>query len=774
MDTANVARFVQERVALLRELPEETLAELVRESRITTFEPNEFIIEFGEEGRFLGVLMEGRASVLLVDDQGAEHCLATVDSGDVIGEMSLLTGSHTTASVVGLTRCKVLIIPSDLFARLIVTHPPTLRRISRLVSERARAQGREETRRLAAAAQARRRDPYGLDLITSEPQKVLVVNCGSSSLKYSLFDTGDPDQVAAGRIERIGQAGTQHVLKFRGHTQTWDLPAAGYSEAFAAMVETLCSKETTALRSRSQVHAVGHRVVHGGERFTQPVVLTDETVGEIERLSDLAPLHNPANVTGIREARTHFPDAPHVAVFDTAFHHTLPPYAYLYGLPYEYYEQQHVRRYGFHGMSHAYVSLRAAQFLKRPYGELDIISCHLGNGASVCAIDHGRSIDTSMGFTPTEGLIMGTRCGQVDPGIFAYLMRREGMSFEQFNALINKQSGLKGISGISSDMRDIEKAAAEGNHRALLAFKTFCYHVRKYIGSYVAAMQGLDALVFTGGIGQGSAGVRGLTCQGLEVMGIHIDEARNAAADGFAAVCDISADGAPVKVLVVPTDEERMIAREMLRALAIQPTEQALRASRPVPVPIEISAHHVHLSRAHVEALFGPGHTLTRKADLSQPGQFACEETVNLVGPKGRVQAVRVLGPERSASQVEISMTEQYKLGIHPPVRESGDLDHTPGITLEGPSGSVVLDRGVICAMRHIHMSPEDALRAGVRDRYVVRVQVEGSRELMFGDVLVRVHPDFRLAMHLDTDEGNAAGIAGAISGQIVGIQSRG
>jgi len=463
---------------------------------------------------------------------------------------------------------------------------------------------------------------------------------------------------------------------------------------------------------------------------------------------------------------------PHVAVFDTAFHHTLPAYAYLYGLPYELYEKHAVRRYGFHGPSHQYVGLRAAQFLKRRPNELRLVSCHLGNGSSLCAVNHGRSVDTTMGFTPAEGLIMGTRCGDVDAGVLAFLQRTEGHTATQSEEMLNKKSGLLGLSGISSDMREILNAADEGNHRALLALKAYCYRVRKYIGAFVASMGGLDAIVFTGGIGQGSAEVRALALQGLDCMGIKLDDERNRAARGFEEVCRVTSDDSKITVLVVPTDEERMMAREALRAINLSYVAQVLEAQQQKPFLLEVSAHHIHLTQEHVEALFGRGHQLTKHADLSQPGQYACKEQLTIIGPKGRIERVRVLGPVRKYTQIEIAMTEQFKIGVHPPIRESGDIADSPGCTLEGAAGSVKLDRGVICALRHVHMTPEDALRYGVRDKSYVRVRVTGDRELVFGDVLVRVDPSFALAMHIDTDEANAANVKTGAQAYIDGIQN--
>jgi acetate kinase len=590
---------------------------------------------------------------------------------------------------------------------------------------------------------------------------------------YAFFDTSDETQIVRGSIERIGSQGIIHTCNSKGNKLSMPVPVnGGHREAFLAMVDALRSQEVGCIRDANDITAVGHRVVHGGDKLTAPAVVTSEVIAEIEEVSSLAPLHNPVHLIGIREAMKLFPRAPHVAVFDNGFHHTLPPYAYMYGLPYELYKEKKIRRYGFHGTSHFYVSLMASEFLKRPFNALNIVSCHLGNGSSLCAVEHGRSVDTTMGFTPNSGVIMGTRCGELDPGVIVHLMKTENMNADDIDSLINKKGGFLGISGLSNDMREIENAAQQGHHQALLVLKTFCYQIRKHIGSYIAAMQGLDVVVFTGGIGQGSAAVRSLACQGLSCLGIEIDEKKNTTINGFSGVHDISADGSRVRVLVVPTDEERMIAREVLRTAATDYLSGIIELPNEIPVPVEVSAHHVHLAQADVELLFGPGHNLTPKQNLSQPEQFASVETVNLIGPKGRVDRVRVLGPARKETQVEISMTEQYKLGVNPPIRESGDLEHTPGVTLEGPYGSVTVLRGVICALRHIHMTPEDALKFGLRDKNKVRVRVESSRELVFGDVVVRVNPKFKLAMHIDTDEANAANVGKDVVGYIEAIQT--
>jgi acetate kinase len=348
------------------------------------------------------------------------------------------------------------------------------------------------------------------------------------------------------------------------------------------------------------------------------------------------------------------------------------------------------------------------------------------------------------------------------------------MNLEEIEDILNRRSGLKGLSGVSSDLREIEEEANKGNQRALQTIDIFCYRIRKYIGAYMAALGGLDALIFTGGIGEGSAWVRGLACQGLAHMGISVDTIKNKiASSGPGEVADISDEISQAKVLVIPTDEERMIAREAIRTLGYQDVTQVIKNQKEKKIPVEVSAHHVHLARPEMDRLFGPGSELTHKADLSQPGQFACEETIDLIGPKGRVERVRVLGPFRGQSQVEISMTEEFKLGVKAPIRASGDLAGSPGITLEGKSGTCKLPQGVICSLRHIHMSPEDALSFGLKDRDIVSVRVEGERTLVFEDVLVRVHPDFRLSMHIDTDEANAASITTGMEGTLIGVQDR-
>jgi acetate kinase len=492
-------------------------------------------------------------------------------------------------------------------------------------------------------------------------------------------------------------------------------------------------------------------------------------------VSALAPLHNPVALKGIELCEKLLPPGvAQVAVFDTAFHMTMPEHAYRYAIPKAFADKENLRRFGFHGTSHKYVSQTAVSFLGAAPGSLKLVTCHLGNGASVAAVDHGRSVDTSMGVTPLEGLIMGTRSGDIDPGAILHLLRR-GKTGPEIDKLLNKESGLLGLSGFSSDMREIEKAADAGHAGSLLAIQAFCYRVRKYIGAYAAAMEGLDAIVFTGGIGENGDGIRSRVCSGLGFLGVELDEKANLGRVKLAERARlVSSRESKVKVLVVPTDEEFMIASESARALDRAGITAVLAARKDKPIPIGISAHHVHLTQAHVERLFGEGATLTPRNPLTQKGQFACEEMVDLVGPKGIVPRVRILGPTRPSTQVEISRTEEYKLGIDAPIRASGDVMHSPGLVLRGSKADIALEHGVICALRHIHASPEDALAYGLHDKDVVRVAVSGERSLIFGDVLIRVSPDFVLEMHIDTDEANAAEINPTSTCSIESIQHRG
>jgi len=390
---------------------------------------------------------------------------------------------------------------------------------------------------------------------------VLVINCGSSSIKYQLFDMSDESVLAKGLVERIGGEGACLIHKpaFKDETKT-TAKIDNHSIGIRMVLGALTDKKIGVINTLDEIAAVGHRVLHGGRKFSDSVLITPPVMDAIEECVELGPLHNPANILGINACEELMPGVPQVAVFDTGFHQTMPPHAYLYGLPYEAYEKYGVRRYGFHGTSHRYVSQRTANLMDGRK-DLRVITCHLGNGASVAAIKNGQCVDTSMGLTPLEGLVMGTRCGEIDPAIVPFLMKKTGMTPEQIDTYMNKKSGLLGLSGVSNDVRDIEEAAFQGNERANIALEVYCYKVRKYIGSYAAAMGGVDAVVFTAGLGENSVSMRSRICHGLDFLGIRLDPNKNAIRGKEQ---DISVEGAPIRIFVIPTNEELVIARDSL------------------------------------------------------------------------------------------------------------------------------------------------------------------------------------------------------------------
>lgn len=580
--------------------------------------------------------------------------------------------------------------------------------------------------------------------------KILVLNCGSSSIKADVLQTSTEKSLESIRVERIGSEDC--ILRKDGETHL-----LGKCDHKIALDKTLSL-------FTADFKAIGHRVVHGGERFVHPTRITDEVLETIASLVDLAPLHIPANLEGILACRKRFPEKLQVGVFDTAFHSTLPRRAQKYAISTEIAEKHGIRRFGFHGNSHRWSVKQVAKYLNEPIEDLRLIVCHLGNGASISAIEYGRSIETSMGMTPLEGLVMGTRVGDIDAGVLISLAEKEGWSLDELDHFLNKECGLKGLSGVGNDMRDILEKAREGDDNCRLAINVFVHRLRKYIGAYAAVLGGVDALVFTGGIGENAAVIRARTCQNLGFLGFHLDEDRNQQRPSRETpVVELSRNSSRKKIFAIRADEEMIIAkdtRELVKEHDI--------VSKQRTIPIAISARHVHLTQEAVEALFGEGATLTKRNDISQPGQFACHEKVDLIGPKRSIKGVRVLGPTRPACQVEVSRTDEYTLGIDAPVRNSGDVKNSPSIKLVGPAGELMLDEGLICARRHIHMDPESAEHFGVRDKDVVEVEIDGSgRDLIFGDVLVRVSPKYALEMHIDTDEANAAEIRSGATGML-------
>lgn len=398
--------------------------------------------------------------------------------------------------------------------------------------------------------------------------KILVLNSGSSSLKYQLIDSETENILAKGLAERIGLADGGGKIKYESVANgkgEMDVEMSDHEAAVDHVFTILTDPKKGAIKSVDEISVVGHRVLHGGEKFKEPALVNEEVMAEIDRMSVLGPLHNPANLKGIKACIRLMPNVPQVAVFDTAFHATMPDYAYMYALPYKYYTDLSIRRYGFHGTSHKYVTAQAQKLLAKQgfdTAKTRIITCHLGNGSSMAAVVGGKVVDTSMGLTPCEGMVMGTRCGDLDPAILPYIAKELNATPQDLDNIINKKSGLLGISGISSDMRDVEEAAAKGNKRAGLALSMFCYRIKKYIGAYIAAMGGLDAIIFTGGIGENGIPIRERICSGLEVFGIEIDHEKN---NVRGKIADLAKDTSKVKIMLIPTNEERMIARETVQ-----------------------------------------------------------------------------------------------------------------------------------------------------------------------------------------------------------------
>ncbi|HZK01261.1 MAG TPA: acetate kinase [Anaerovoracaceae bacterium] len=396
--------------------------------------------------------------------------------------------------------------------------------------------------------------------------KVLVVNCGSSSLKYQVLEMDDSELLAKGLVERIGIEGS--VMK---HEKTGadeyilETPMKDHKDAIGHVLEALVNKDYGVVVSMDEIGAVGHRVVHAGEKYASSVLITDDVMDALEECVDLAPLHNPPNILGIRACQELMPKTPMVGVFDTAFHQTIEPEIFLYAIPYEYYEKYKIRKYGFHGTSHKYVSMRAASMMDKDIKDVKIITCHLGNGASCAAVKNGICIDTSMGFTPLDGLVMGTRSGAIDPAVITFIAEKENISADEVINILNKKSGIAGVSGVSNDFRDVEKAQQQGNERAVLALKVFAERVKSFIGSYYASMNGADAIVFTAGVGENDIWMRSVICSELDNLGIKLDEEKN---DVRGKECIVSTDDSKVKIMVIPTNEELMIAQDTVEIVS--------------------------------------------------------------------------------------------------------------------------------------------------------------------------------------------------------------
>jgi acetate kinase len=586
--------------------------------------------------------------------------------------------------------------------------------------------------------------------------RILAFNCGSSSIKCAAVEGDSSRRAHELRIENIGR---DSPVLVDGETRRPLAAKLDMRAAIGALLDELRGRWT----EFGKIDAIVHRVVHGGARFTAPTLVDAGVLTELAVLERLAPLHNPPAIEVIRRSRELFANIPHVAVFDTAFHATLPRRAREYALPADIRTRFGIRRFGFHGISHGDVATRSAAHAGKDIRELRVISCHLGSGASIAAIEYGRSVETSMGMTPLEGLVMGTRAGDLDPGVIVELARE--LPVETLENLLNKRAGLEGLAG-TDDLREIERRAGDGDEECRLALGLYTHRIRKYLGAYAAVMGGVDVIAFTGGVGEHSALVRHRCLQRLDFLGARLDEERNrnARVDISRPVADISGDESRVRIMVLRADEEAAMAAAAARLLrSLPPPAKSLR------IPVAVSARHAHLSQATLDRLFGPGYSLRPKSALSQSGQYSAQETVRMIGPRGEIRDLRLMGPPRAHDQIEISRSDEFTLGIDAPVRISGDIANTPGATLEGPAGRVTLTQGVICARRHIHMNPLDAERFAIADCDVVSVRIDSDgRDLTFDDVSVRVSPAFTLELHLDTNEANAAGIVEGAMAELI------
>ena len=609
---------------------------------------------------------------------------------------------------------------------------------------------------------------------------ILVFNAGSSSLKFGVFDTNNKDsRIFKGELSRFEKG--QCTLHYRcGGEQ-------GASKSRPEKIESIALAIQSIPRILSEFgyeafEAIGHRVAHGGPNCNHAAAIDNDLLTYIKKTIPLAPLHNPIFLEAIELSQSLWPNLPQIAVFDTAFHHTIPDYAYTYAIPLAW-RDLGLRRYGFHGSSHQYIALRTAQELDKPLNQLKIISCHLGSGASICAIDRGRSIDTSMGMTPLEGLVMGTRSGDVDPGMFAFLARELGLDAIEIERQLYSDSGLKGLTG-SADLRDVELLSSEGNSAAQLALNVYAYRVRKYIGAYAAAMGGVDVLVFTGGVGENSAAMRHRICTQFEYLGMSLatDKNHDLKLIGFEAP-QIQSTESRVQILVTQTCEQWMISQEVKallqnEAISDKPGQQemitpAVSRLQQQRIPIAVSARHIHPSQSLVEQLFGKGYQLTKSRNLYQPEGWAANETVELIGPSGSFKKVRILGPTRARTQIEVSTTDTYTLGLQAPIRDSGKLDGTPTLSVRGPAGEAITD-GLIIAARHIHMSPADAKAMSLIDGDYVDIQLgDENRSVTFKNILIRAKKGYVTEMHIDTDEANAAGIRFQSAGELINNENR-
>ncbi|MCI4625386.1 MAG: acetate/propionate family kinase [Candidatus Magnetoovum sp. WYHC-5] len=759
------------RFDMFAKLNPKTLKLAFSNAKMERFSDSNIIIKKGDRINYIGVIMQGRVNFSHKLHDGSVNIVSTIKKGGIFGELSMVRGELAAYDFVAEGDCVIIKISREDLAHALVEDRELVHKMAATINIRLRMD-------TFLNAQESMADPYDLNFTSvTEPVKVLVVNAGSSSLKYSLFDIPKKGALVEGLIEKIGSDEAIHKIKTLSGSYEEAVKVKNIKEAFYSLESILTNPKTGCIHLFDEIKITAHRVVHGGNNFSSSVVINPAVIEAIKECIPLAPLHNPHNLAGIEMMVKRLPNAVHVAAFDTAYHQSMPEKAFLYGLPVNLYKTKQIRRYGFHGTNHNFVCLQAASFLKKSFGELKLISCHLGNGTSICATEKGRCVDTSMGMTPLAGLIMGTRCGDIDPGIIPYLMETNGYTAAEVDRILNKESGLKGLSGFSNDMREIIESAENGNMDAEMAITIFCYRVKKYIGAYIAALGYIDALIFTGGIGEHSQEIRGRICQGLDTFGITIDDglnkttrARRGEPQNIAAVNEKTA------ILVIAADEERMIAREALHAIKRKGTPSLQAVYKKTAIPVTIMPLLVTFTEEDFKILFGAHRHLTLRQPILHTEYFLCEETVNIVGPAGTVKHVHIAGPFTAVSQFVLTKDHEFTLGIEAPTREFLDVSDapgiTPGITVEGLTGSRHFERGLMLMKRHIVMSPEYALMLSLKDRDVVRVRFSATNQDLNG-VLIKVVVGAQIRMLINDYDGSLYGINGSSVAYIQNIEYR-
>ncbi|MBU0609097.1 MAG: phosphate propanoyltransferase [Armatimonadetes bacterium] len=760
-----------ETLALLRDVPlfgdfsDDELADLLSRGELKHYRPGERIIRCGDPGSFLGVVLEGTAQALRCAPDGEPVVLGDIPTGAYFGEISLISGDATTAHVVAETSCRILEVPHQEMSEVLIQHPAAMKHVARTIALRLRPRTEEETRAAEAAA------PETPD----EPQAgvcLLAVSVDRNALRYEFCDLGNEMNNFSGEIAGLNEAQATHSSAGVRWEETETIEGT-LSAAAESMLKRLRSRLGVGEGQPLPLTAIGYRVPHGGEHYSAPAAVDPGVCDDLAALGDrLCPADCDA-LAAIEAFAQAAPDVPQVAAFDTAFFAAMPPAAFMHAAPYEWYGEHGLRRYGRDGLVHQQAVLLAAAHLHRRPEGLNLIVCNLAEAPSVCAVANGRGVDVSPGLTDLATVPGATTAGDTDLELILRAPAVLGLSEAEVTRTLQEDAGLWALSGLSGDLPDLLEFARAGNERAGLAADLFCHRVRKLIGAYFAVLGRVDALVFTGAWGMGLPALRARICNGLAGLGLELDDNLNSAPPTDArGVSDIARGGAATRLLLAPTDRHRMVAAAAAEVVGHGDVCAAILARRR-PIPIGVSVRHVHLSKEHVEALYGPGHKLTFRSPLSQPGQFACEEVLDIVGVKGRINGVRVLGPERPETQVEVSRTECFQVGVRAPIRMSGELDGTPGLSLAGPAGEAELDHGAICARRHLHASPEEAMSLGLRHRDEISVRVGGERSLVFNEVAVRVHPDYRLDMHIDTDEANAARLDQGAVGYVESVDLR-